>query len=121
MRARLPSLVMVAIESVGRAARSRTGLRMEGQMRDRQDDLRSLTDDIKADAGRVHDIEDEAGRQDPGSQRFRDLSAESERLARGMAVKTSAKRELADELQDENETGEAGRSPSSDPGRVQTA
>jgi hypothetical protein len=38
-----------------------------------------------------------------------------------MAVKTSAKRELADELQDENETGEAGRSPSSDPGRVQTA
>jgi hypothetical protein len=67
-------------------------------MGDRHDDLRSLADDIKADANRVHDIEDEAGREDPASQRFRDLSAESERLARGMAVKTSAKRELADEL-----------------------
>lgn len=85
-------------------------------MRDRHDDLRSLADDIKADANRVHDIEDEAGRQDPGSQRFRDLSAESERLAKRMAVKTSAKRELAEAVRDDDvldgaASGDPGASP----------
>jgi hypothetical protein len=90
-------------------------------MRDRHDDLRSLTDDIKADAHRVHAIEDEAGHQDPGSERFRELSAESERLARGMAVKTSAKRELADELKDDPEPAAAEPSASSLPGSAQPA
>lgn len=86
-------------------------------MRDRHDDLRSLADDIKADANRVHDIEDEAGRQDPGSQRFRDLSAESERLARRMAVKTSAKRELAEQVRDDErwDPTPEGRAPGTAP------
>ena len=79
-------------------------------MRDRHDDLRSLADDIKADANRVHDIEDETTQEDPRSARFRDLSAESERITRGMAVKASAQRELADELRDEGDAAPYDRS-----------
>lgn len=86
-------------------------------MRERHEDLRSLADDLKADANRVHDIEDATTREDPRSQRFRDLSAESERITKGMAVKASAQRQLADQIRDDPDEGRegaegAGTSPS---------
>lgn len=54
-----------------------------------------------ADSDRVRDLEEQSLAEDPQSQRFQDLSEESERVTHGMAVKARAQRQIARELSEE--------------------
>lgn len=67
----------------------------------RRDDLKATAESLLADSDRVRDLEEQSLTEDPTSQRFRDLSAESERVTRGMAVKARAQRQIAGELAEE--------------------
>jgi len=60
-------------------------------------DLRALSDDLIAAAERVAEIEAAKGQLEFGDPRISDLAAETARLARGMARKSVAERELVED------------------------
>ena len=66
-------------------------------MSDVESDLRSLTENLAADAQRLQQIEEEKGRLHPASPRSRRLAREAERLTREMLPKAVAERELVED------------------------
>jgi hypothetical protein len=70
-------------------------------MSDVEADLRATQDDLQADTVRLHDIEVEKARLDPRDPRARALSDEAEAIARRIAAKAMAERELTDEARAE--------------------
>ena len=77
-------------------------------MTDAMQDLRSTADDLAADAERLRQIEELKGSMAPDDPRLVDLAEEAERLARHMAAKASAERELAEEVADAADEGDGG-------------
>jgi hypothetical protein len=77
---------------------------------DAMQDLRSTADDLAADAERLRQIEELKGSMAPDDPALVDLAEEAERLARHMAAKASAERELAEEVADAADDGEDGAS-----------
>lgn len=69
-------------------------------MSDIEEDIRSLSDDLVADAQRLASIEEQKSRLDANDPRMDELAQESERLARGMVPKTVAERRLTEEVAD---------------------
>ena len=65
-----------------------------------EEDIRSLSDDLIADAQRLASIEEQKARLDANDPRMDGLAQESERLARGMVPKTIAERRLTEEVAD---------------------
>lgn len=66
-------------------------------MSELEDDLHATSDSIAADAERLAAIEEEKAVLEADDPRMMELSAESDRLARGLVPKTSAEIELARE------------------------
>lgn len=66
-------------------------------MSELDDDLRATADSIAVDAERLSAIEEEKEVLKADDPRMVELSAESERLARGLVPKTSAETQLAKE------------------------
>lgn len=66
-------------------------------MTDTGDDLRATSDSIVADAERLRAIEERKQDLPEGHPDLAELSAEAERVARGIVPKTVAERELAAE------------------------
>jgi hypothetical protein len=64
---------------------------------DLESDIQATAEDIAADAGVLQAIEAEKAKIDPGDPRALDLAAQAERLARDIASKTVAERELVTE------------------------
>ncbi len=62
-----------------------------------ESDIQATAEDIAADAGVLQAIEAEKAGIDPGDPRALDLAAQAERLARDIASKTVAERELVTE------------------------
>jgi hypothetical protein len=71
-------------------------------MSDIENDLRSLSDDVKADAGRLVAIEAEKVDLPAESGRTIALSREAEKVSRDLATKTAAERELVARLAQES-------------------
>ncbi len=67
---------------------------------DLEGELRATAEDIAADAAQIKAIEEEKSTLDPKDPRTRELSAESEHLARGLVPKTVAEREITDAIGD---------------------
>jgi len=65
---------------------------------DLEGDLRATAEDIAADATKLKEIEEKKADLDAGDPLVRELSDESERLARRMVPKTVAERELTDAI-----------------------
>ena len=61
------------------------------------DDLRATSEAIVADADRLREIEERKQELPEGHPDLPGLSAEAEKVARGIVPKTVAERELADE------------------------
>lgn len=68
-------------------------------MSEMESDLRATAEDIAVDAARLTRIEIEKTRLPAHDPRVAELSAESERIARGIVPKTVAEREIVDHLQ----------------------
>ena len=68
-----------------------------GEREQLDSDLRATAESIAADAERLQAIEQEKGTLDPGDPRVDVLSAEAERIAKGLVPKTTAQSELARE------------------------
>ncbi len=68
-----------------------------GEREQLDSDLRATAESIAADAERLQAIEQEKGTLDPGEPRVDVLSAEAERIAKGLVPKTAAQSELARE------------------------
>ena len=66
-------------------------------MTDTGDDLRATSEAIVADAERLREIEERKQELPEGHPDLAGLSAEAEKVARGIVPKTVAERELADE------------------------
>ena len=66
-------------------------------MTDAGDDLRSTSEDVVADAVRLRQIEERKQALAPDDPELLELSAEAERIARGLVPKTVAQSELAAE------------------------
>jgi hypothetical protein len=64
---------------------------------DTGDDLRATSEAIVADADRLRDIEERKQELPEGHPDLPGLSAEAEKVARGLVPKTVAERELANE------------------------
>lgn len=69
-------------------------------MPDREDDLRAVSDAIKDDAARLHDLEASKSRLDPADPQVLDLSREIEALVEQTSIKATAERELSEEIAD---------------------
>ena len=67
-------------------------------MVDEMEDLRATADDLADDARRLEAIEQRKQKLGPDDPELVRLSEEAERLTRGMAVKATAQRELAEEI-----------------------
>jgi hypothetical protein len=78
---------------------------------EQEDDLRATTEDIRSDAEELAAIEEEKARLDSEDPRQRSLSRKGERLARRLAPKTAAERELADETTGAAEDSSPGEQP----------
>ncbi len=65
-------------------------------MSDAEGELRATSEDIAADAARLLQVEAEKADLHPSDPKLLDLSREAERLARGLAPKAIAEREIAD-------------------------
>jgi hypothetical protein len=70
---------------------------VEGFVSDVENDLRSLSEDLAADARRLASIEEEKGHLHPANPRVARLAREAERISRMIVPKAVAERELADE------------------------
>ncbi len=68
-------------------------------MSDPRDDLRSTEESIRRDAEQVKALEAEKSALEPTDPRVAQLSEQIERLATVLQGKTTAERELADEIQ----------------------
>ncbi len=66
-------------------------------MTDAGDDLRATSEDVAADAERLRQIEERKQALPPDDPELIELSAEAERIARGLVPKTVAQKELATE------------------------
>jgi hypothetical protein len=64
---------------------------------DLESDIQATAEDIAADAGVLQALEAEKSKIDPDDPRALDLAARAERLARDIASKTVAERELVTE------------------------
>lgn len=71
-----------------------------------ESDIQATTEDIVADADVLQEIETEKAKIDPADPRALDLAAQAERVARDIASKTVAERELV---------GEASQGPAPEP------
>jgi len=65
-------------------------------MLDSKEDLKALSDDLRTDAERIAQIEDEKSRLDPADARAHTLALETQRLTREMAPKATAEVELTE-------------------------
>jgi hypothetical protein len=63
-----------------------------------EEDLRATEDSLRHDAHRLIELEEEKSRLDQGDPRVDALSAEIERLTKGIAEKGKAERELSGEV-----------------------
>ncbi len=66
-------------------------------MADSDDDLRATAEDIAADATRLAEIENQKASLETDDPKLKDLSAESEELAKGLVPKTAAESALVEE------------------------
>lgn len=64
-----------------------------------EEDLRATAEAIQDDAVRLKELEEEKAGLEIDDPRVNDLSREIERLARGLAEKTTVERVLAEELE----------------------
>lgn len=65
---------------------------------DLEGDLKATAEDIAADAAKIKAHEEEKADLDPEDPRVKELSVESERLARQLVPKTVAEREITDAI-----------------------
>jgi hypothetical protein len=66
-------------------------------------DLRATADDLVADADRLREIEERKGALAADDPALLELSAEAERLSKGIAAKATAEHELAREVSEASE------------------
>jgi hypothetical protein len=66
-------------------------------------DLRATADDLVADADRLREIEERKGDLPADDPAMLELSAEAERLSKGIAAKATAEHELAREVSEASE------------------
>ena len=65
-----------------------------------EDELRATTEDVAAEAADLQEIEEQKAQLRPDDPRMAQLSREAERIARRLVPKTSAQREIVDEVAD---------------------
>lgn len=63
-----------------------------------REDLRATAEDVAADAERLNDLEQRKLELDPADPEVRELSAEGERIVRGLKPKVEAERALAEKV-----------------------
>jgi hypothetical protein len=68
---------------------------------DLEGDLKATAEDIAAHAGEIKALEEEKVDLDPKDPRVQELSAEGERLARRLVLKTVAEHEIADAMDED--------------------